>query len=123
MGLTSAKNTREEWFICCFPSSFLTSSFSTACSSLLISALDLLNRSLNQAGTLWLITQMLPNYSDMFSKRYLRQDRQSSAGFPLYLKMAILGHLLTGLMKSIGGQKEFFKEMYSSWKVEREAFD
>ena len=94
MGLTSAKSTCEEQFICCFPS-FLTSSFSAARCSLLVSASALLNRSLDQAGMLWLITQMLPNYSDMFSKRYLRQDRQSSAGFLLYLKMAIFGHPLT----------------------------
>lgn len=90
MGLTSAKSTSEEQFICCFPSSFLTSSFSAALCSLLFSASVLLSRSLDQAGMLWLITQMLPNYSDMFSERCLRQDRLSCSGFLLYLKMGSL---------------------------------
>lgn len=90
MGLTSAKSTNEEQFICCFPSSFLTSSFSAALCSLLFSASALLSRSLDQAGMLWLITQMLPNYNDMFSERCLRQDRLSCSGFLLYLKMGSL---------------------------------
>lgn len=95
MGLTSAKSTCEEQFICCFPSSFFTLSFSAAHCSLLISASVLLSRSLDQVGMLWLITQMLPNYSNVFFRRYHRQDRQTSAGFLLYLKMAVFGHLLT----------------------------
>lgn len=60
MGLTSAKSTCEEQFICCFSSPFLTLSFSAAHYSLFISASVRLNRLLDQVEMLWLITQMLP---------------------------------------------------------------